>query len=130
MIIWPVTFMLAMLGGFAVASAGLQVGFIEVIISLSVMLLGAFIAVELKTPVLPGAAIIGLFAFFHGHAHGAEATSMQLPYVAGFTTATAALLAIGIMAGMWTRSSTGRLVARAAAGCSAFIAAFLLWGGS
>jgi urease accessory protein len=89
---WPLTFLVAMLGGFAAASAGLQMSFVEAAISLSVVVLGAFLAFELRMPVMPGAAAVGLFAFFHGHAHGTEAASMLLPYVAGFTTATVALL--------------------------------------
>src|SRR5215475_2298145 len=43
-IAWPVTFVAVMLGGFAAASAGLQIGFVEAAICLSVVLLGTFIA--------------------------------------------------------------------------------------
>jgi urease accessory protein len=53
-----------------------------------------------KAPVWVGAVIAGLLAFFHGHAHGAEATAVSVvPYAAGFALATAGLHAGGI--GLW-----------------------------
>src|SRR5215470_14661630 len=72
-IAWPVTFVAVMLGGFAAASAGLQIGFVEPAICLSVVLLRAFIAFETRLSIMPGAWLVGAFAFFHGHAHGTEA---------------------------------------------------------
>ena len=127
-IAWPVTFVAAMLGGFAAASAGLQMGFVEAVTSLSAILLGAFIAVELTMSVVLGAAVIGLFAFFHGHAHGTEATGMLLPYVAGFTTATVVLLAVGIAFATWVKSFGGRFLLRAAGGFAA-LGGLVLHGG-
>ena len=125
-IAWTATFVAAMLAGFAAASAGLQVSFVEAATSLSVILLGAFIAFELAMSVVPGAAMIGLFAFFHGHAHGIEATSMLLPYVAGFTTATITLLVAGMAVAVWARSSAERAAIRAAGGCAALVGLLLL----
>src|SRR5262245_56921826 len=78
-IAWPVSFTAAMLAGFAAASAGLQLNFVEAVICLSVVLLGAFIAFEVRVPVMIGASVVGLFAFFHGHAHGAEAAAKLVP---------------------------------------------------
>jgi urease accessory protein len=127
-IAWPVTFVTAMLGGFAAASAGLQMGFVEAAVSLSVILLGAFIAFELTVSVVLGAAVVGLLAFFHGHAHGTEATSMLLPYVAGFTSATVALLMVGMAVAVWAKNSAERFVVRAAGGCAALVGLFLLGG--
>jgi urease accessory protein len=128
MVAWPVTFVAAMLGGFAAASAGLQPGFVEAATSLSVILLGAFVAFELTMPVVLGATVTGLLAFFHGHAHGTEATSVLLPYVTGFTTATVALLAVGIAVAVWTKSFAQRVAVRVAGGCAA-VAGLLLLGG-
>jgi len=127
-IAWPVTFAAAMLGGFAAASAGLQLGFVEAATSLSVILLGAFIAFELTMPVVLGAVVIGLFASFHGHAHATEATSLLLPYVTGFTMTTVALLVVGIAVAVWAKSSAGRYVVRTAGGCAALAGQFLLGG--
>jgi urease accessory protein len=121
-IAWPVTFIAAMLGGFVAASAGLEIGFVEAAIFLSVVLLGAFIAFEVRVSVMPGASVVGAFAFFHGHAHGTEAAMAKLvPYAAGFMLATATLLAVGMGAGLCARSLPGTAVVRVMGGCAALI---------
>lgn len=108
--VWPTTFVAAMLGGFAAARLGLQVSFVEQAIQLSIILLGAFVALGMQTPIALGAVIVSLFAFFHGYAHGTEAAAVHLiPYAAGFTVATAALLALGTGAGFCVRSLVRRL---------------------
>jgi urease accessory protein len=109
-----------MLAGFVAANVGLQIAFAEQAICLSVILLGVLVALRVRAPVWQGAVIVGLFAFFHGHAHGTEASAAKLiPYAAGFVLGTAALLAVGITAGLcvkalaaysgWVRGS-GRIV--------------------
>jgi urease accessory protein len=127
-IAWPVTFMAAMLGGFVAASVGLQIGFVEAAICLTIVLLGAFIAFEVRVSVMPGAAVVGVFAFFHGHAHGTEAAAKLVPYAAGFTLATAALLALGIGAGICARSLSGTAAVRIAGGCGALLGLSLFGG--
>jgi urease accessory protein len=89
---WPATFIAAMLAGFAAARLGLQISFVESAISASIVVLGLCAAVRVKAPLALGAAIVGLFAFFHGHAHGTEDTAASvIPYAAGFTFSTAVL---------------------------------------
>jgi len=128
-IAWPVTFVAAMLGGFAAASAGLHISFVEAIVGFSVIALGAFIAFELRMSVMLGAAVVGLFAFFHGYVHGTEATtSMLVPYATGFTVATVVLLAAGMAAAVWAKGSAGRLLVRAAGGSAALAGLLLLRG--
>ncbi|GLR90851.1 HupE/UreJ family protein [Bradyrhizobium iriomotense] len=128
-IAWPVTFGAAMLGGFAAASAGLQISFVEAAICLSVVLLGAFIALEVRVSVMPGISAIGILAFFHGHAHGTEAAAAKLvPYAAGFTLATAVLLFVGMGTGFCAGSLPGTVVVRTAGGCAALIGLSLLGG--
>jgi len=97
-VVWPATFVAAMLGGFAAANSGLQIGFVEQGICLSVILLGLLVALGVRAPVVAlGAVIVGLFALFHGHAHGTEAVAARLiPYAAGFALATSALHCVGI----------------------------------
>jgi urease accessory protein len=127
--VWPATFVAAMLGGFAAASLGLQSAFVEPAICWSVVLLGVLVALGIRAPVGLGAAIVGLFAFFHGHAHGTEAATAKLiPYAAGFAFATSALLAVGIGAGFCVRSLVGRLLLRATGGCAAVVGLTLLGG--
>jgi urease accessory protein len=63
-----------------------------------VVALGLLVALAVDLPVWLGAAVIGLFAVFHGHAHGTEVagTIGGAEYMAGFALATASLHAAGI----------------------------------
>jgi urease accessory protein len=105
----PATFVLAMAAGGALAMAaggalgmaGVPVPFVEVGIATSVIVLGAVVAFARKAPVAIAVGIVGLFAIFHGHAHGTE---MPLDatggtYAAGFMLATALLHTAGIALG-------------------------------
>jgi urease accessory protein len=115
--IWPSTFVAMMLAGFAAASWGLPIPFVEPAISLSVVILGLFVALAMKAPLGLGAAIAGLFAFFHGHAHGVEATAASLtPYAIGFALATAGLHASGIGVGVLVEGCIGRAALRTIGG--------------
>src|SRR5258705_3092087 len=128
-VVWRATFVAAMLGGFAAASSGLQIVFVEQAICLSVILLGLLVALGVRAPVALGAMIVSLFAFFHGHAHGTEAAAARvIPYSAGFWLATSALHGVGIGAGFCVRSLVGRLLLRAAGGCAAMVGLSLLGG--
>jgi urease accessory protein len=61
--------------------------------------------------------IAGLFAFFHGHAHGAEATAVGVvPHAAGFALATAGLHAVGIGLGRFAKNSIDKDALRAMVG--------------
>jgi len=116
-LVWPMAFVAAMLGGFAAATLGLRMPFVEPAISSSVIILGLLVALTIKAPVWLGGAMTGLFAFFHGHVHGAEAVSGNLiPYAAGFSIATAGLLAIGIWLGFFAERSIGKVALRAMGG--------------
>ena len=108
---WPATFMAAMLAGFAAALLGLHVYFVEPFISASIVVLGLLVALRVKAPLALGAAVVGLFAFFHGHGHGTEATATNvIPYAAGFTFSTAMFHAAGIGVGLCSRSLIERIV--------------------
>ena len=87
----PLTFVGIMaLGGF-LGIAGIPVPFIEIGIALSVIVLGAIVAFGVKVPVAAAMGIVGLFAIFHGHAHGSEMPmdASGLEYGLGFMLATA-----------------------------------------
>jgi urease accessory protein len=129
LVAWPVSFVAVMLAGFVAASAGLQLDFVEAAICLSVVLLGAFIAFEVRIPVMTGTSVIGLFAFFHGYAHGAEAAAAKLvPYAGGFALATVALLAAGMAAGLFARRFAAGALVRTTGACAALIGLSLLGG--
>lgn len=120
----PASFVGVMVLGFISALLGLQLPFVEPIILASVVMLGLAIATALPVRPLVGAAIVGFFAFFHGHAHGSEmAGSMSLAYVAGFVLATmvlhAAGIGLGLGAGRWLPVETGRLSMRILGGATA-----------
>jgi urease accessory protein len=114
------SFVAAMVAGFATASSGVPVPLVEPAVSSSVVILGLFVALAVDAPLWLGAATTGLFAFFHGHAHGAEAaTAGLIPYASGFALATAALHVIGIALGFFAKSSIGKIALRAMGGLAA-----------
>ncbi|WP_214470220.1 HupE/UreJ family protein [Mesorhizobium sp. dw_380] len=99
---WPAAFVSVMLVGAALGMAHVPVPFVEPGILASVVALGLLVALAVDLPVSTGAAIIGLFALFHGHAHGTEVPENAggLEYMAGFAIATVLLHAVGIAAGL------------------------------
>jgi len=115
--VWPIAFVATMLAGFAAATLGLQMPFVEPAIWSSVIILGLLVALAIKAPVWLGGAMTGLFAFFHGHVHGTETTATGLiPYAAGFALATASLHAAGIGLGLSAEGAIGKLALRAMGG--------------
>lgn len=96
----PAAFVVAMLAGAVAGHAGMALPLVETGIALSVVLLGVMIATRIELPSLIGAGIVALFAVYHGHAHGAEATGSIVAYMAGFALTTAALHIAGIGIGL------------------------------
>ena len=92
--VWPLAFVTVMLLGGALGMIGISVPLVEPGILASVVALGLLVALAVDLPLWLGAAIIGVFAVFHGHAHGAEVpeTASGIEYMAGFATATATAL--------------------------------------
>jgi len=112
--IWPLAFVSMMLGGFMAAVAGLSLPWTTAAIFSSVVVLALMVALAVRAPVWVGAVIVGLFAFFHGHAHGTEATAASLSmYAAGFALATAGLHVAGIAVGLAAQRSMGLATVRA-----------------
>jgi urease accessory protein len=97
--IWPLTFVTVMLVGGVLGLADIAVPFVEPGILASVVVLGLMVAFAVNPPVWFGAALIGVFALLHGHAHGTEVAHAVngLEYVAGFVLATVALHVVGIV---------------------------------
>jgi urease accessory protein len=96
--IWPCAFVGVMLFGGALGMAHVPVPLVEQGILASVFVLGLMVTLAVDLPVWLGAAIIGVFALLHGHAHGSEVAENigGIEYMAGFALATAALHAAGI----------------------------------
>ena len=95
----PLSFMVIMALGGALGLARLPLPAVEQGIALSLVVFGALLATRIGLPVPAAMAIIGLFALFHGHAHGAELPEFASPvgYVAGFVAATGLLHLAGIV---------------------------------
>lgn len=100
--LYPGTFVLVMACGGVAGTMGVLLPFAEPGIVLSVMLLGVLVAAAVRLPLIVGALVVGLFAVFHGHAHGAEmpANASGLAYGGGFVLATAFLHSFGIGAAL------------------------------
>ena len=127
--VWPMAFVTAMLVGFTAAALGLQAPLVEPAIWSSVIILGLLVALAVKAPVWLGGAMTGLFAFFHGHVHGTETVLGNfIPYAAGFSLATAGLLAAGIWLGFFAERSIGKLALRAMGGLTVLVGIVLIAG--
>lgn len=126
---WPLAFVGVMLVGAALGMLQVPVPFVEPGILASVVALGLLVALAVDLPVPAGVAIIGLFALFHGHAHGTEVPENAggLEYMAGFAVATALLHVIGMAAalGLGLRF---RVVARLAGAACAAVGVGLAFG--
>ena len=70
----------------------------------------------MKPPLWFAAIIVGAFAIFHGHAHGAElpADADAVAYSFGFVIATGLLHLCGIAIGLLARWPAGRMAVRVA----------------
>ncbi|MGO4738043.1 HupE/UreJ family protein [Bosea sp. 2KB_26] len=98
-IAYPVAFVSAMALAGLWAMAGGQLPGAEVGIAFSVVILGLAIALNLSPPLAAGALVCGVFAIFHGFAHGAELPedASGVSYAIGFVIATSALHGVGLL---------------------------------
>lgn len=121
----PLAFVVMLLVGALLASAGLAVPAVEPVIALSLVLLGALVASRTAWPVAAMAAVAALFALFHGAAHGAELQGLQA--LAGMALATALLHGIGLFAGRSLRRHSAWWP-RSAGIAASLVGAVLLYG--
>ena len=112
----PIVFPLAMAVAASAGAAGIPLPGVEVGIALSGVVLGLMVFFAAKPPIWIAALLVGIFAVFHGHAHGAELPESANPivYAAGFVVSTGVLHLIGIAIGQLGKWPLGRLVVRAA----------------
>ncbi|CEJ84388.1 Protein hupE [Hyphomicrobium sp. GJ21] len=98
----PSAFVGTMIFGGALGYYGWPLPMVEAGIGLSVVVMGLAIAFGVRLPTIGAMALVGLFALFHGHAHGTEGIGLGisfLPYAAGFVIATASLHSAGVALG-------------------------------
>lgn len=120
----PASFVTVMLLGGLVGAAGVALPFVELGIGLSVVVLGAVVALGLRIAVAFAMTLVGFFAMFHGFAHSAEMppSGSGLGYGMGFVLATAALHALGLGFGLvlsHVASARGGHLVRATGGAAA-----------
>ncbi len=129
--IWvlPITFPMVMALGGMLGLLGIPLPGVEAGIALSAVALGGMVAFEARPPNWAAAAIVGLFAVFHGHAHGTELPEGQsgLYYSLGFVVATGCLHALGIGIGLLHRWRQGRVAIRVLGGAVAVAGCLFLW---
>ena len=106
----PLAFVGMMAAGFLLGAAQVEVPFVELGIALSSVVIGGAAALGRPMPVIAASALVGVFAVFHGVAHGAERPlgSSGWQYALGFVAATALLHLAGIAAAMGAARLVGR----------------------
>lgn len=101
--IWtvPATFVGVMAIGGLLGATIPGFGLVETGIAISVIFLGAVIAVERRLPILVAMIAVAFFATFHGYAHGNEMPDTARPFVyaGGFLTGTALIHILGVFLG-------------------------------
>jgi urease accessory protein len=104
----PLAFVGMMILGAVVAAAGLPLPVVESGIAASVLILGLLIAFSARMPIPIGMVLVGVFALFHGHAHGTELpqAASAASYGLGMLLATIGLHATGLGAGILFQRAT------------------------
>ncbi|MEX5728174.1 urease accessory protein [Rhodovulum iodosum] len=130
--IWllPVVFPMVMAFGGALGVIGVPLPAVEQGIALSGVVLGLLVALAVRAPIWVAALIVGVFAIFHGHAHGTELPTAANPfaYALGFVTATGLLHLAGIAFGFLTALPWGQWAVRGAGVVVALVGAAFLTG--
>jgi urease accessory protein len=109
------------LGGLLGVS-GVPLPLTETVVALSGIALGLLIALHVRPPLWVAALVVGIFAIFHGYAHGRELPAAASPtaYAVGFVVATGLLHLSGIVIGllvMWPIGARAVRACGAAIGC-------------
>ena len=125
----PVAFPMTMALGGVLGLVGLPLPGVEVGIAISGIVLGTMVLSEARPLLGVALVLVGLFAIFHGHAHGTELPVGQsgLTYSIGFVAATGCLHGVGIAIGLVHRWEWGKTLLRVAGGIIAAGGAYFLW---
>src|SRR5262245_23234599 len=103
----PLAFVSVMAIGGVLAMLGFSLPLVEQGIIASVLVLGLLIAGAVGLPLPASVLVVGLFALFHGHAHGSEMPQNMsgVAYAVGFVAATVMLNLCGILLGVLARQT-------------------------
>ena len=115
-LLWaPLGFAAMLLVGALLGLKGAAVPAVEPMIAASLVACGLLVMTRLRVEGLRASVLVGIFAIFHGAAHGSELAGLPSASAAitGMLMATLLLHAVGICAG-WTMRRANRWVGRAA----------------
>jgi urease accessory protein len=106
----PLSFVAVMALGGLLGMAAIALPYAETGIVLSLLVLGVLIAAAVRLPLALSAVLVGVFALFHGYAHGAEMSpgASALAYALGFMLANALLHLSGFTFGVLARAQMQR----------------------
>ena len=112
----PCSFVAMMCAGAGLGMHAMPVPFVEQAILASILVLGLLIAASVRLPLAAGMVLVGVFALFHGLAHGSEIAkqAFAFPYIVGFVFATAMLHLIGFALGLLAQRQAKLLWVRGA----------------
>jgi len=111
----PLAFVgLLLVGALLTGFAGLGFPLLEPMIAASLLVIGLLLAMRARLPMIVGAGVIGLFALFHGAAHGAE-LALSVAALSGMALGTMLIHGVGILLGfflnrqpvLWARTVGG-----------------------
>jgi len=125
----PIAFPMMMAMGAMMGLVGIPVPGVEIGIALSAIVLGTMILATLRPKLAVAVVMVGVFAIFHGHAHGTELPPGQsgLLYSMGFVIATGCLHGLGITLGLINGLPAGKLALRGAGTFIAAMGVMFLW---
>jgi urease accessory protein len=130
--IWllPIIFPLVMAFGAALGVLGVPLLAVETGIAGSAVVLGLLILMAARLPLSLAGLIVGVFAIFHGYAHGTELPAAANPfaYGVGFVIATGLLHLVGIVFGLLARWPAGVFAVRAGGGLISLVGLAFLFG--
>ena len=125
----PIAFPMMMAFGGMLGLMGVPLPGVEIGIAASGVVLGAMVLGEVKLPLAASIILVGVFAIFHGHAHGTELSEGQnaMLYSLGFVISTGLLHAAGIGIGTAHRWKKGQPLLRAAGAVVMIGGLYFLW---
>jgi len=125
----PITFPMVMACGGMLGLLGVALPGLEVGIAASAIVLGFAVFREARPSLGVAALVVGVFAIFHGNAHGTELPpgADGILYSIGFVIATGLLHATGIGLGVAHRWPAGRTALRCAGAAVALAGMVFLW---
>lgn len=101
LVLVPASFVALLSTGALMAAAGLAIPLVEPVIATSLLALALLIARRTSLPLPCAMPLVGVFAFFHGAAHGAELGGGAA--LVGMVLGTGALHALGMVAALVVR---------------------------